>query len=191
MAAVRALHIDPCRRASVGEGLRARGPAQGLRRTAWPLIRPEFRFRSLAHGSSRRYSMGGKQATCIEGPRRPAQPRRALPRAPRRSHRRGASAPDRGPRRRTVVSAHSLESSGGRPSWLPRKSSPSARVPTGTCPLQSSPRSSFLSLPRGVLAPDDRTANCERVPWGASARGFCVKVRLISPSHRLEATKQE
>ncbi len=58
------------------------GPAHRARRTAWCLTRPEFRFRSLAHGSSRRYSMGRKQATCIAGPRRPAQPRRALRRAP-------------------------------------------------------------------------------------------------------------
>jgi hypothetical protein len=82
MAAVRALHVDSRRRASVGEGLRAHAPAHRARRTAWRLIRPEFRFRSLAHGSSRRYSMGRKQATCIAGPRRPAQPRRALRRAP-------------------------------------------------------------------------------------------------------------
>ncbi len=145
-------------------------PHIGARRTAWRLIRPGFRFRSLAHGSSRRYSMGRKQATCIAGPWRAAQPRRALRRAPRRSHRRGASAPDHGPRRRTVVSTHSPESSGGRPSWVPRYSSLSARVPIGTCPLQCCPRSSFLFSPTGVLGPDDRTANCERVPGGTSTR---------------------
>jgi hypothetical protein len=54
------------------------GPAHRAGRTAWRLIRPEFRFRSLAHGSSRRYSMGRKQPNGIAGPRRPAQPRRAL-----------------------------------------------------------------------------------------------------------------
>jgi hypothetical protein len=49
MAAIRALHVDPRRRPSVGEGLRARGPAHRARRTAWYLIRVGFRFRSLAH----------------------------------------------------------------------------------------------------------------------------------------------
>jgi hypothetical protein len=149
MAAVRALHVDPRRRASVGEGLRARGPAHRVRRTAWRLIRPGFRFRSLAHGSYRRYSMGRKQANCIAGPRRDAQPRRALRRAPRRSHRRGASAPDHGPRRRIVVSAHSPESSGGTPSWLHANPLRQLALPLGPVICSVVPRSSFLLSPTG------------------------------------------
>jgi hypothetical protein len=186
MAAVRAFHVDPRGRASVGEGLRARGPTHRARRTAWRLIRPGFRFRSLAHGSSRRYSMGRKQAGCIAGPRRTTQPRRAVRRAPQRSHRRVASAPDHGLRRQSVVSAHSPESSGGRPSWLPRYSSLSARVPTGTCPLQCSPEASS-SLPQGVVAPDDRTANCE-LPISLKRTfyvyGSDVGGRTRCPAHR-------
>jgi hypothetical protein len=57
-------------------------------------------------------------------------------------------------------------------------------LPLGPAICSVVPEARSSSLPRGVLAPDDRTANCERVPWGASARGFCVKIRLISPSHR-------
>src|SRR5207342_2426567 len=55
-----------------------------------------------------------------------AQPHRALRRARRRSRRRGASAPHHGPRRRTVVSARSRESSGGRSAWLQCQSSVSS-----------------------------------------------------------------
>jgi hypothetical protein len=92
-------------------------------RTRWPgQAGPKDRcfassMASILSGGERARSRRATSRLASGAPAR-AQPRRALRRARRQSHRRGASAPHHGPRRRTVVSARSPESSGGRPSSL-------------------------------------------------------------------------
>jgi hypothetical protein len=155
-----------------------------IRRDSCARAHPPLMRRGQGPRDSRSFTPGVPTArqSASGAPARP-QPHRALRRARRQSHRRSASEPHHGPRRRTVMSALSPESWGGRPAWLPCKSSVSSHSPWHQS-LAASGTEAGTSLPCTWRSGGDAGGH------GASVAraGLCSSLRSSTRSCRIRGT---